>query len=129
MADMANNSNGGQEKGSLSEVDNQVLDLKHLAQYTNGDKALEHELLGLFKQQASLQFEKVASAFDTDDWKMATHTLKGSARGIGAIRIAQLAADLEDIGFEGDEAEKQTVISGLQAEIAICLEQIDKIIG
>lgn len=107
------------------QVDPQIIDLAHLTQYTMQDKALEQELLGLFKEQAVLQFENIESASDKSDWVMAVHTLKGSARGIGALQVADLSADLEKIGFEGDEAQKQPLVSRLKHAVAVCIVTIE----
>jgi len=109
------------------EMDSDVLDLDHLAQYTGGDPCLERELMGLFRTQANQQVENIAVAFDDDAWKMATHTLKGSARSIGALRVGQRAADLEAIGFTGDESEKQEMIASLRNDLSDCLTLINRL--
>lgn len=109
------------------QVDPVVLDLKHLEQYTSNDKALEQELLGLFKDQAVLQFENIETAIDESDWVMAAHTLKGSARGIGASRVAELSAVLEDVGFDGDAQTRQSITEQLKYAIAVCIVTIEKL--
>ncbi|MEX1153143.1 MAG: Hpt domain-containing protein, partial [Parvibaculum sp.] len=64
------------------------LDLVHLAKYTLGNRALEIELLGLFRAQAGIYIERIESAVTAIDWKNATHSLKGSAKGLGAWPLA-----------------------------------------
>lgn len=74
-----------------------VLDLVHLSRQTCGDSALELELLTTFEQQAGLilarlnEGKSAALDFKAD----LAHTLKGSARAIGALAVAQTAEDYE----------------------------------
>lgn len=109
-------------------VDPQVLNLAHLAQYTCKDTALENELLGLFKDQAILQFENVEQAGCKDDWVMAVHTLKGSARSIGAGQVADLSANLEKVGFDGIAADKHAVVHSLKHAVAVCIVTIESLV-
>lgn len=67
------------------------VDLKHLARYTMGDKALEKEILELFLGQLPQTIEALSSAATERDWRIAAHTLKGSGRAVGAWRVARLA--------------------------------------
>lgn len=64
------------------------IDLDHLAQYTAGDAALEAELMGLFCEQARQWLRALAPDADDDAWGAAAHTLKGTARAVGAHRMA-----------------------------------------
>lgn len=107
--------------------DPQVLDFQHLGQYTSGDEALERELLGLFADQVSAQFAALVDAQSTDDWVMAAHTLKGSARGIGANGVDAAAKSLEQIGFNAPEAVKLAAIGQVKEQIAKCTAEIERI--
>jgi HPt (histidine-containing phosphotransfer) domain-containing protein len=72
-----------------------ALDLAHLRRFTLGDQALEQEILGLFIGQASTTLAALNEAWTDRDWKIAAHTLKGSARAVGAWRVAHLAEKAE----------------------------------
>ena len=72
------------------------VDLVHLAKYTMGNRELEHEVLTLFTRQSLIYLERLRSAADRKSWNEAAHTLKGSARGIGAWQVAEIAESLED---------------------------------
>lgn len=72
-----------------------VIDLAHLKHYTMENEALERELIGLFLAQLPGLLAQLRRAASTRDWQFATHTLKGSAKAIGAPTISQLAAALE----------------------------------
>lgn len=71
------------------------VDLVHLARQTMGDRALEQEVLGLFLQQLSGMCDRMASG-DAQVRRTLAHTLKGSARGIGAFGLAECASMIED---------------------------------
>lgn len=60
---------------------------------TLGDAGLEREVLGMFARQACQIAAALAAA--PPDASALVHTLKGSARAIGAIRVADAAAGLE----------------------------------
>lgn len=74
-----------------------VLDLQHLEKYTAGDAALRCELLSLFNEQLSQQISALRGDCRGEDWLIATHTLKGAARAIGAFQIAETAEKLEQL--------------------------------
>ena len=72
-----------------------VLDRDHLARYTMGDVVLEREVLGLFIGQMPVTVASLRDSGDAVSWTRAAHTIKGSARAVGAWRLAQLAEHAE----------------------------------
>ena len=52
-------------------------------------------------------------ASSRDDWRIATHTLKGSALAIGACKIGDLAKKLEPVYSPEQEAKRKKLLSGL----------------
>jgi HPt (histidine-containing phosphotransfer) domain-containing protein len=80
--------------------DDRPIDLVHLARMTLGDRALEREVLALFERQATLLISRMRQATPEGVAALA-HTLKGSARGIGAWRVARAAETLEAMGTIG----------------------------
>jgi HPt (histidine-containing phosphotransfer) domain-containing protein len=72
----------------------QAIDLEHLARMTLGEHALEREVLSLFDRQAGMLLGRMRDAGPAIMAAFA-HTLKGSARGIGAWRVAEAAEALE----------------------------------
>jgi HPt (histidine-containing phosphotransfer) domain-containing protein len=77
--------------------DDRPIDLVHLARTTLGDRSLEREVLQLFDRQSVLLIARMRAA-SPDGIAMLAHTLKGSARGIGAWRVARAAEALELAG-------------------------------
>jgi HPt (histidine-containing phosphotransfer) domain-containing protein len=72
-----------------------AVDLAHLCRMTLGDRALEREILQLFSRQTDMLMARMQDAAPASVAAMA-HTLKGSARGIGAWRVAD-AADVVEL--------------------------------
>lgn len=71
-----------------------VLDRLHLARMTFGERDLEREILQLFDRQSELLIERIRQGSPVEVAALA-HTLKGSAVGVGAVRVARAAADAE----------------------------------
>jgi HPt (histidine-containing phosphotransfer) domain-containing protein len=73
--------------------DDGPIDFDHLQRMTLGDAGLEREVLTMFSTQ-SAKLVRTLAAMPADAGALA-HTLKGSARAIGALAVADAAARLE----------------------------------
>ena len=73
--------------------DDSPIDMQHLGRMTLGEQSLENEVLALFAAQSHDLVGRLA-AMPADAAALA-HTLKGSARAIGAFRVADAALGLE----------------------------------
>jgi HPt (histidine-containing phosphotransfer) domain-containing protein len=99
-----------------------VIDLDHLSRMTLGERSLEREVLELFGRQADILLPRIAAGSPMFA-AAAAHTLKGSALGIGAWRVARAAEAVELAGVGSLEAavealsgsidEVRSVIAGL----------------
>jgi len=74
-----------------------VIDLDHLGRMTLGERSLEREVLVLFGRQAEILLPRMQGGSPTLAAATA-HTLKGSALGIGAWRVARAAEAVELAG-------------------------------
>jgi HPt (histidine-containing phosphotransfer) domain-containing protein len=92
------------------------IDHAHLARYTLGNRPLELEVLQLFVGQAPAMLADLRSASNPRSWHNAAHTLKGSARAIGAWRLARTAEEAERNGPRTDV--RCELIAGVEAAIA-----------
>jgi len=93
-----------------------IFDRAHLARYTMDSTDLERKIVGLFVAQLPSILENLFAARSPDDWRLATHTLKGSAQAIGACRIGEIARELELLAvFEKSEKRRKLLASLLQA--------------
>jgi len=77
-----------------------AFDIALLRRYTFEDSDLERELLELFQAQLPLLIRQLAESKSQSEWHLAAHTLKGSARSVGAPALAELALELEQIGYQ-----------------------------
>jgi HPt (histidine-containing phosphotransfer) domain-containing protein len=104
--------------------DDGPIDVDHLQRMTLGDASLEREVLTMFSAQAASLIGSLA-ALPADAGALA-HTLKGSARAIGAFAVADAAGDLEaTLQIGGDPSE---ALGDLNAAIAQARTAIDAIL-
>jgi HPt (histidine-containing phosphotransfer) domain-containing protein len=71
-----------------------LIDLTHLFRMALGDHALEREVLALFDRQIGLLMARMTEV-DPSSVAALAHTLKGSARGVGAWPMARAAEAVE----------------------------------
>ncbi|WP_228929906.1 Hpt domain-containing protein [Roseibium aggregatum] len=71
------------------------IDLVQLATNTLGNRDLEVQVLHLFKSQSISTLERLKQETDNSVRFDLVHTLKGSARAIGAERVAIVCENLE----------------------------------
>jgi HPt (histidine-containing phosphotransfer) domain-containing protein len=82
--------------------DEPPIDVAHLARMTLGEQGLEIQVLELFDRQAELLLVRMRQVAPAGVASLA-HTLSGSARGIGAWRVATAAEALERAAAETGE--------------------------
>jgi HPt (histidine-containing phosphotransfer) domain-containing protein len=70
-----------------------AIDLDHLKRMTLGERELEREVLVLFAQQSADLLARLTKL--PREGASLAHTLKGSARAIGAFAVAEAADNLE----------------------------------
>jgi HPt (histidine-containing phosphotransfer) domain-containing protein len=115
------------DRADLSTVRNAChpIDLVHLSRYTLGDRALEREALALFAAQSGIYLDRLHAAADDKQWHDAAHSLKGSAKAIGAFRVAAAAELSEALKGEQLARERATWIERLDGFIAEARTYID----
>ncbi len=107
-------------------VNTPAIDFEHLRTYTGGDTAVEHEILGVFIQQADIWVRMLQSSGDNKAWVDAAHSLKGSARGVGAWRVAEICEPAEQLADESTVEERDTAIDALKTAIADTVDFIQE---
>ena len=89
-----------------------AIDVAHLSRMTLGDRALMREVLALFEGQIDALLAQIRAG--GPEARVAAHTLKGSAAGIGADAVARTAAAVEQAG----EAAREPAVAALAAALA-----------
>ena len=89
-----------------------AVDFGYLEDFMAGDRAVVREVLGLFLQQAETWRPDLEPG--SAGWRDVIHTIKGSARGVGAIALGDACAEAE---AEGDGA-LRAVRAALEAALS-----------
>jgi HPt (histidine-containing phosphotransfer) domain-containing protein len=97
----------------------QVFDQAHFDHMTGADRALQREVLELFRGQ----IEGWSAAMSAGQgWRDAVHTLKGSARGIGLSALAAACEAAE----QAPEAEIAAGLAGVRTALAEALGALEQ---
>ncbi len=76
------------------------IDFDHLKQYVGDDTSLIKEVFGLFKHQVDMWAKGLDPKADDEIWSGVMHSLKGTARAVGAKKLANLCEQGE--GMTGE---------------------------
>lgn len=102
-----------------------AIDRAHLARMTFDDRDLQREVLGLFERQSRTLAQRLVVAA-VPARALLAHTIKGSARGVGAWRVANAAAEIETactLGRDAPLAELDEAVAEACATIAELLAE------
>jgi hypothetical protein len=98
------------------------IDVGHLERATRGERRLEYRMLELFDRHVELVLVRMRGA--SPRWAASlAHTLAGSARKVGARRVAEAAEALERAVVENREpapALQRLECAVIEARLAIC---------
>ena len=80
------------------------IDFEHLKQYVGDDPAIIKEVFGMFKHQTEMWVRGLSADMPDEDWAAILHTLKGSARAVGALELGALCEKGEHMVGENGRA-------------------------
>jgi HPt (histidine-containing phosphotransfer) domain-containing protein len=103
------------------------IDRAHLARYSLGSPTLEREILGLFLAQLPLSIEQLRFAATDREWQIAAHTIKGSARAVGAWQVARLALAAEQSSGASDADARDRLLSDLEEACETVQAYVDEV--
>ncbi len=108
-----------------------ALDLDHLIDQTQGDEALERQLLSLFRTQAQLNLSNLQAESDNSARRNLefAHLLKGAALVVGATHVAAIAAAYESLYSHSTPSPALNVLAALREAIEEAIAAIDQRIG
>lgn len=100
------------------------IDRAHLARFTLGDKALEREVLELFREQLMRTLPQLSATATEKDWRFVAHTLKGSGRAVGAWDLSAAAAAAE-AGFEQGAGVRADLVRAVESAAREVIDHLD----
>ena len=105
------------------------VDLVHLARYTLGNTSHEREVLSLFHTQSDIYLKRLETADHERAWQDAAHTIRGSARDIGAWHVAKSAEDAEALSGNAFAALRNAALGALQRDVGEANGYIDLLLA
>lgn len=105
-----------------------LLDLQHLHRQTMGDNSLMREVLTLFRGHARDCVKALNEARIEQDWRMAAHTLKGTARTIGAFELAGIARQAEILTIAAEASQRAALLATLATSLTRTDEEIRRLL-
>lgn len=109
------------------------IDLVHLSRQSLGDRALERELLQLFDRQSEQIIARLGSDLGAGDrrWRRdLSHTLAGSAKAVGALRVGHAASAYEEALFSSaSDRELKILRDELSTEVLAAREAIAELLA
>jgi len=93
------------------------IDLVHLSRQTFGSKDLEKEVLSLFLSHSRQCLERMRQSETDDAFADAAHSIKGSARAVGAFALANLVETSETMARAGHLEDKAAAVVEIEAGI------------
>ena len=106
-------------------TDSPEIDFAHLNQYVGGDPVLTREVFGLFRNQVEIWGKSLNADADDDLWYNVLHSLKGSARAVGAMGLAEACEKAESL--QGDDRRpgaREVAVETLASRISQVLDEI-----
>ncbi len=108
-------------------TDSREIDFDHLNTYVGGDADLTREIFGLFRNQVEMWGKGLKADADDEVWASVTHSLKGSARAVGAMSLAEACEKAEAlIGDDRRPGGREVAVETLEHRIAQVLSEISR---
>jgi len=103
------------------------IDFEHLKRYVGDDPELMGEVFGLFKNQVDLWSPRLRADLDDDSWAMMAHSLKGTARAIGAAGLAEQCEQAEILIGDGKRpGAREVLIEKIETQISQIMIEISR---
>src|SRR5262249_12250093 len=118
--------------GSEAGTPRTEVDLGRLPEIPGGDTEFEQQIAGEYVNQAADLLQEMAEAagrHDAEAVRRSAHTLKGSSRTIGALSVAGVAAEIEQLAAAGDPSAAATRLDRARACLAATRQRLDRYFG
>jgi HPt (histidine-containing phosphotransfer) domain-containing protein len=104
-----------------------AIDTQHLSRMTLGEHSLQREVLALFDRQADILLPRIRCGAPAVA-AASVHTLKGSATGIGAFKVARAAEALEHAKKHAAHAAADAAVDMLAAVLEEAKAEIARLL-
>lgn len=94
-----------------------AIDFDHLSRQTMGDDDLAAEVLGLFFDQAFGLIDLLKSSKEDRVWYETSHAIKGAARGVGLLRLGDMAEKAEQMMGSSAVSNRASILTQMKAEL------------
>lgn len=104
---------------SVSSAQAPVFDVEQLRSLLEGDEQLLHEIVDGFLSDLPVQLDALTSALDKDALPKAAelaHAIKGAAANVGAMRLSELAAEIEQSAKCGESGQVKAILEELRRQ-------------
>ncbi len=106
-------------------TDSPEIDFDHLNKYVGGEPDLTREVFGLFRNQVEMWGRGLRADSDDEVWSSVAHSLKGSARAVGAMKLAEACEKAEVlIGDDRRPGAREVAVEALEHRISQVLSEI-----
>jgi HPt (histidine-containing phosphotransfer) domain-containing protein len=106
-------------------TDSPEINFEHLNKYVDGDPELTREIFSLFRNQVEMWGRGLTASADDEIWSSVTHSLKGSARAVGAMGLAEACEKAESlIGDDRRPGAREVAVETLEHRISKVLSEI-----
>jgi HPt (histidine-containing phosphotransfer) domain-containing protein len=119
-----------QESNAKSDNNDAAIDLKELENMLGALDDMAVNMLTMFEDMTNPLMEDLKAAHKAADWHQFSeigHSLKGSARSIGAMRLGDVCAKIQDDTEKADDTQRQTMLDDALTEYDAVKAQIKDI--
>lgn len=103
------------------------IDFDHLNQYVGGDAGLTQEIFNLFKNQVDMLSKSLDPDVDDETWEAVVHSLKGTARAVGAVTLSDVCQRAELLLGENNRPNARAAsVAAIESRIARVMIDIQR---
>jgi len=107
--------------------DSTEIDFDHLRQYVGDDASLTREVFGMFQHQVEMWGRMLSADAEDEMWASVTHSLKGSAKAVGAVSLADICEKAEElVGQDNRPGARDVAVQNIEFRISKVITEIQR---
>ena len=107
------------------------IDYERIEDATGGDREFLEELVDIFLADAAQRIEELKDALqkgEAENFSRTAHKLKGSSANMGAVRLTDIASNMEGLGKSSALDDAQALMQPLQEELGRVRDTLQKML-